>query len=157
MIGQDHAPLELSSEFGQGGGRDYVRLALSCLRKDQVLELFSETKHRQRTVAQFMLANHADPCFGIGIADYGLHGEEQRIKLYNYYDLSQKKTLWKAHLLKLCRKAKIPWQGVERDVNYFKKVRMSSVDFYDHGAVDLKVYYGPFWSKDIILKFQTLF
>ncbi len=157
IIGQGPAPLEVSSESGQGGGGDYVRLALSCLRRDQVLELLSETKHKRQMVEQFMLANHEDPCFGMGIADYGLRCDEHRIKLYNYYDLSKKKTLWKGHLLKLCKKTEIPWQDVERDINYFKKVRMSSVDFYDNGAVDLKVYFGPFWSQDILLKFKTLF
>lgn len=157
IIDQDLAGLEVSSESGQGGDRDYVRLALSCLRRDQVLELFSETKHKQQAVKQFMPANHEDPCFGMGIADYGLGCDEQRIKLYNYYDLADNKTLWKEHLLKLCRKTKIPWQNVERDINYFKKVKMSAVDFYDHGAVELKVYYGPFRSQDILLKFQSLF
>ena len=156
IIGQDPAPLEVSSECGQRGGRDYVRLALSCLRRDQVLELFSQTNHKQ-AVEEFMLANHDDPCFGMGIADYGSGCDEQRTKLYNYYDLLKNKTLWKDHLIELCRKTGISWQDVERDIDYFKEVQMSAVDFYDHGEVHLKVYFGPFPSQDILTKFLNLF
>jgi hypothetical protein len=157
IIGQERAPLEVSSESGLGRGRDYVRLALSCLRRDQVLELLSGTKHKQELVKQFMMANPKDPCFGLGIADYGLRCDEQRIKLYNYYELSSKKDIGRGHLLKLCRKTNVPCKDVERDINYFERVRMSAVDFYDNGEVNFKAYYGPFRPKDILSKFQGLF
>ena len=157
FIGPDPAPLEVSSEYGQDGQGDYVRVALSCLTRDQALKLFALTKHPRQVVESFMFDDHQDACFGMGIADYGTESAQQRIKLYNYYDLSRKRALWKEHLLELGEKAGVSRLELKRDIGQFKKVRMSSVDIYDNGKIDLKVYYGPFFSKDFPSKFQSLF
>ncbi len=149
--------LEISSESTQGAGRDYARLALTCLRREQVISLFAEAGHARAAVEPYMFDNHKDHCFGMGIADYDATRDERRMKLYNYYHLSLQKVPWRAHIRKVCHKAGISLPQIEKDLLYFKKARMSAVDLYDSGKVELKVYFGPFLSRDITGKFKGLF
>ncbi|MBF0618810.1 MAG: hypothetical protein HQL19_01450 [Candidatus Omnitrophica bacterium] len=151
------ADLELSSESTQGKEGRYARLALTCLRREEVLALFSEAGCSKRKVVPYMFDNEQAPCFGMGIADYGLSRKERRIKLYNYYHLVPAGMDWQAHIRKVCKKARISWARVALDIACFGRARMSAVDLYDDGKTDLKVYFGPFLSTDIVGKWRHLF
>ena len=149
--------VEISTDSAQAARCSYLRLALTRLDWRQVLALFAAARYSQQQVSRLMLANTRDHCFGIGLADYRSARRESRVKLYNFYHRSTVPVDISGHLKRTVDEIGSDWQPVKEDLRLFRKVRVSAVDFYRDGERDLKVYYGPFLTRDIWGRFREIF
>ncbi len=136
---------EVSSESSPHRAATASRIALTCLTKNDVCQLFRLMKIESEA-KQYMFHNDEDNCFGIGIAVYKDRSllRDTRYKLYNYYHKSKTEIDPARHLKTIAAKLKLNVSRIASDIQRFKKIRMSAVDLYNTGERSLKIYYGPF-------------
>ncbi|MBF0485617.1 MAG: hypothetical protein HQL16_03780 [Candidatus Omnitrophica bacterium] len=148
---------EFSSDSAEEKGRAYLRAAFSCLKREEILRLFSHTKFRASDLDGLMFENSVDPCFGMGIADYKDTKEDARFKLYSVYLDAQKKVDQVKHIHDVCKRIGLDFSLVGKDLDSFKEMRACSVDLYDNGVTGLKLYTPFLQTEDILGQYSSVF
>lgn len=148
--------LEVSSDSTQDPGKEYLRVALFVLKREEIANILLGTKLHNLDANSFLFSNNRDYCFGVGIGDYRSQGRESRLKLYNFYHKSRKTVVARRHIRDICEKGGISFSPVAKDLELLRAIPFSSLDIYDDGAVGLKVYSRYLLTKDILRNYGTL-
>jgi len=150
--------IEVSSEASKKQDKKTFRVALTCMKKNQLLKLIKVGKLGKREeIKNYLFNNSKDDCFGLGLAKYENNIEDNRFKIYSYYYRSTKEIDIEDNLKRNSQLANINFLSIEKDIKEFKKIKMSSVDFYSNGEKAIKVYYGPFLTNNFFSQFNHLF
>lgn len=150
--------IELSSESMGATPKTDLRLALSRLRSREIIKMIKNLgpKYLTNVLPHFMFSHHNEPTFGLGLAAYPGTKPDCRIKLYNYYHLCRRKIQPEQHVTDIAKRIGLSASSLEKDLSRFKRIHMSSVDFYNSRRRHMKVYYGPFPIRDLVLKYRDL-
>ena len=149
--------LEVSCELVNGKKADGTRLAITCLRRQDVLEWFSACRKKEPLIQDILFENAAEDCFGIGLADGPLGADACRIKIYNTYGRSQLLVRKIQHIQKLFPLLNISDAKFKKDLELFRKIEGIAIDWDHQGPATIKVYYGYFDSEQLfVAPFQAL-
>ena len=135
---------EVSCELVNGIRVDSMRLAMECLRRQDVLRWFSACRFKIPLIQGLLFENTTDECFGIGLADYPPESGICRMKIYNFYGRSQSQARKVAHIQQLFSLLNIPDGEFRKDWKRFRKVQFSGIDWDREGRATIKVYFGFF-------------
>jgi hypothetical protein len=136
--------LDVSCELINGTRADSMRLAITGLQRRDVLRWLSACHRKIPLIQSLLFENSTDECFGIGLADYPSGMGVCRMKIYNTYGRFQSQDKKVKHIQHLFSLLNIPDVEFRKDLERFKDVDESGVDWELEGGAVLKVYFGPF-------------
>jgi hypothetical protein len=136
---------EASCELVNGIRVDSMRLAISNLHKQEVLRWIYACRFKIPLIEDLLFEDTKEACFGIGLADYPSGSGVFRMKIYNlYYGRSQSQSRKVAHIQQSFSLLNIPDIEFRKDLEQFRKVNISGIDWDCEGQAMIKVYFGPF-------------
>jgi hypothetical protein len=135
---------EVSCELVNGIRIDSMRLAVTFLRRKDVLRWFSACHRKIPLIQDLLFDNTTDECFGIGLADYPSGSGICRMKIYNDFGPTVSQARRVAHIQQLFSLLNIPDAAFRKDWERFKILDLLGIDWDRDGQAVIKVYFGPF-------------
>ncbi len=147
---------EVSCELIDGVKTDRMRMAILGLRRLDVKRWMTASKGEDPLLEGILYENNTEACFGIGLVDFS-HGHGiSRAKIFNEYGQRPSQSQKRMHVRKLFSMLNVYSAEFEKDLDRFKTIKLSSIDWDLQGQAMIKVYYGPFTPKAMHKKFPEM-